>query len=70
MNTGYLLIIVFLISILVIYLEYRLNYPIGFYDGIVLCLVPPFIKRVRIYKNRWIGFDKNWRFVFIKELKE
>lgn len=47
-----------------------LNYPIGFYNGIVLCIIPPFVKRVRIYKNRWTGFDKNWRFVFIKELKE
>lgn len=70
MSMEYLLIIVFLISILAIYLEYKLSYPLGFYDGIVLCIIPPFIKRVRVSKNRWIGFDKNWKFVFIKELKE
>jgi len=69
MNIEYLLIIIFLISILSIYLEWKLNYPLG-YNDMVLCIIPPFIKRVRIYKNRWIGFDKNWRFVFIKELKE
>jgi len=70
MSIEYILIIIFLISILAIYLERKLNYPLGFYDGIVLYIIPPFIKRIRIYKNRWIGFDKNWRFVFIKEIKE
>lgn len=69
MNMNDILIIAFIVALLAIIIEWKLKYPIGFYDGIVLCMIPPFIKRVRIDKNRWIGFDKNWRFVFIKELK-
>lgn len=42
MNVEYILIIVFLISMLAIYIEWKLNYPLGFYDGIVMCMVPPF----------------------------
>lgn len=59
--------IVFSIGMLAIYLENKFNYPFGFYDGIVFCIIPPFIKRIRI-KNKWIGFDENWRFIFFKEL--
>lgn len=64
-----IVLIIFFIGILAIYLESRFNYPFGYYDGIVLCPIPPFIKRIRI-KNKWIGFDKHWRFVFMKELNK
>ena len=67
MNPNIILIIFFFISILAIYLEWRFNYPFGKYDGMVTCLIPPFIKRVRIY-GKWIGFDKNWKFIFLREL--
>lgn len=69
-SMEYLLIIIFIISVTAIIIEWKLNYPLGFYDGIVLCLIPPFIKRIRIYKNRWVGFDKNWKFIYMKELEE
>lgn len=36
----------------------------------VLCLFPPFIKRVRIYGDKWIGFDSEWKFMFLKETAE
>lgn len=65
---DYVLTIAFIISMLVIYIEKRLNYPLGFYDGIVLCLIPPFIKRVRLWSNKWIGFDNKWNFIFFKKL--
>ncbi len=65
---DYMLIATFIVSMLAIYIEKKLNYPLGFYDGIVLCLIPPFIKRIRLYDNRWIGFDSNWKFIFFKKL--
>ena len=37
---------------------------------IVLCLFPPFIKRVRIYDHKWIGFDSEWKFMFLRETTE
>ena len=33
-----IMLVVFFIGILAIFLEWKLNYPFGFYDGIVLCL--------------------------------
>ena len=68
-NIDYILIIIFCISTLAIYLEWRFNYPFGKTNRVVLCPIPPFLKRVRIYKNRYIGFDKDWRFIFMKELQ-
>lgn len=65
---DYILIGTFVISTLAIYIEKKLSYPIGFYDGIVLCLIPPFVKRIRLWDNKWIGFDKNWKLVFFKKL--
>lgn len=65
---DYILVGAFIICMLAIYIEKKLNYPLGFYDGIVLCLVPPFIKRVKLWNNRWVGFDKNWKFIVFKKL--
>jgi hypothetical protein len=67
---NYWLIAAFVICMLAIYIERRLNYPLGLYDGIVLCLIPPFIKRVRLWNSKWIGFDNNWKFVFFKKLDD
>jgi hypothetical protein len=67
---NYWLIATFVICMLVIYIERKLNYPLGFYDGIVLCLIPPFIKRVRLWNSKWVGFDNKWKFIFFKKLDE
>lgn len=64
---DYILGIMFVIWILIIYIERKLNYPLGTYNGIVLCLIPPFIKRIRL-QGKWIGFNKEWKFVFFKKL--
>ena len=40
-----------------------INCPFGT-TMLVLCPISPFIKRVRIYNNKWIGF------MFLKETKE
>lgn len=45
-----------------------MNYPFGFYDGIVWCPIPPFVKRVRLWDNKWIGFDSKWKFVVVEKL--
>lgn len=60
----------FLVAFVVILLERYLNYPFGVVElPFVLCPIPPFIKRIRI-KNRWVGFDKHWKFVWLKELNK
>jgi hypothetical protein len=65
---DYWLAAIFIISMFAVYVEKKLNYPLGLYDGIVFCLIPPFIKRVRLWNNKWIGFDHKWKFVFFKRL--
>ena len=61
-----ILLILFIIGILVIYIEYRLGYPWGIYDGMVWMIIPPFLKRIRIF-GYWIGFSKKWNFMFFKK---
>ena len=62
-------IIIFLIVFLIILIEWRLNFPFGT-TMMVLCPIPPFIKRVRVYGKKWIGFDSEWKFLFLKETEE
>lgn len=64
-----IMFIIFLVVFIVIIFEWRMKYPLGT-TNVVLCLIPPFIKRVRIYDHKWIGFDSKWKFMFLKELKE
>lgn len=52
-----------------IILEWRMKYPLGA-TAIVLCIIPPFVKRIRIYGHKWIGFDSEWKFIFLKETGE
>lgn len=71
MVTSYNLMIfyigLFLLGLLICYLERKLNYPLGIYDGFVLFPLPPFIKRFRIF-GRWFGFSKEWKFLFFKRV--
>lgn len=69
MDTTDVMFIIFLMTFVVIILEWRMKYPLGA-TMVVLCIIPPFVKRVRIYDNKWIGFDLEWKFVFMKELKQ
>ena len=69
MDTNEILFIIFLGAFVVIIYEWRMKYPLGT-TKVVLCYIPPFIKRVRIYDHKWIGFDSDWKFIFLKELKE
>lgn len=61
--------IIFLIIFAIIILEWKFNCPFGA-TMVVLCIIPPFIKRIRIYDNKWIGFDPDWKLVFLKELDD
>lgn len=54
---------------MIIILEWRMKFLLGT-TMVVLCLIPPFIKRIRIHDNKWIGFDPEWKFIFLKETKE
>lgn len=66
MDTNDIMFIAFLVAFAVIILEWRMKYPLGT-TMVVLCLIPPFIKRVRIYGDKWVGFDSEWKFMFLKE---
>ena len=63
-----MVMIIFFIILVVILIEWKLNCPFG--TMVVLCLIPPFIKRVRLYGKKWIGFDSEWKFMFLKETEE
>jgi len=63
------LIVVFGIGLVIIWVEYKLGYPWGIYDGMVWMILPPFLKRIRIF-GRWFGFSKDWKFLFFKRLDD
>ncbi len=67
MDTNDILLIIFLGTFVVIILEWITKYPLGT-TNVVLCF--PFIKRVRIYDHKWIGFDSEWKFMFLKDTEE
>jgi hypothetical protein len=69
MDTNDIMFIIFLVALAVIILEWRMKFPLGT-TKVVLCLISPFIKRVRIYDHKWIGFDSEWKFMFLKETTE
>ena len=69
MNINDIMVIIFLVSLMAIILEWRMKYPLGT-TMVVLCIVPPFIKRIRIYSKKWIGFDSKWRFMLLKDMKD
>ncbi len=69
MDITDIMFIISLVALIVIILEWRMKYPLGA-TMIVICLIPPFIKRIRIYDHKWIGFDSEWKFMFLKETKE
>lgn len=69
MDTNDIMFIVFLVAFAAIILEWRMKCPLGA-TMVVLCLFPPFIKRVRIYGNKWIGFDSEWKFMLLKDVAE
>ena len=52
-----MIMIIFFIILVTILIEWKLNCPFGT-TMMVLCPISPFIKRVRIYNNKWIGFIK------------
>ena len=65
-NMMYLYTGVFVFSVVIIWLEARFGYPFGVYDGMVWCIIPPFLKRIRIF-GYWVGFSSKWRFLFFKK---
>jgi len=65
-DSTIILLAVFITGMLVIYIEYKLDYPWGIYDGLVWMYIPPFLKRIRIF-GYWIGFSKEWKFMFFKK---
>lgn len=69
MDTNDIMFIAFLVAFAVIILEWRMKCPLGS-TMVVICLIPPFIKRVRIYDHKWIGFDSGWKFMFLKETED
>ena len=69
MDTNDIMFIAFLVAFAVIILEWRMKCPLGA-TMVVLCLIPPFIKRIRTYDHKWIGFDPEWKFMFFKETEE
>lgn len=62
-------ILIFFIALIVILIIWKAVCPRGT-TMMVLCLFPPFIKRVRIYGNKWIGFDSEWKFMFLRDTTE
>ncbi len=62
MNT----ILVFFIVLIVILIIWKAVCPRRS-TMMVLCLFSPFIKRIRIYGDKWIGYDHEWRFMFLRE---
>ena len=64
-----MIMIIFFIILVIILMEWKLNFPFGT-TMVVLCPIPPFIKRVRIYDNKWIGFDSEWKLCFLRRQKK
>lgn len=66
-NIHLILLSLFAISIVAVFLEAHMGFPFGKVRlPFVFCLIPPFIKRFRIF-GYWVGFDSNWKFLWLKK---
>ena len=68
-DNGMDVLLIFFIVLVVVLIIWKMVCPRRA-TMMVLCLFPPFIKRIRIYGNKWIGFDSEWKFMFLKETTE